>query len=56
MILPQEVGTFGNNIEKEPQKPRPKIRILCIYREYLLSLQSNGSGSFLQNLLNLKVT
>ena len=24
-FLPQEAGAFGNNIEKEPQKPRPKL-------------------------------
>ena len=25
MFLPQEAGVFGNNIEKEPQKPRAKL-------------------------------
>ena len=25
-FLPQEAGAFVNNIEKEPQKPRPKLR------------------------------
>ena len=24
-FLPQEAGAFGNNIEKETQKPRPKL-------------------------------
>ena len=24
-FLPQEAEAFGNNIEKEPQKPRPKL-------------------------------
>ena len=54
-FLQQEVGAFGNNIEKEPQKPRPKlkkIRILYIYREYLLCLQSNASESFLQKCID----
>ena len=26
IILPQIVGAFGNNIEKEPKKPSPKLR------------------------------
>ena len=25
-FLPQEAGAFGNNIEKEPQKLRPKLK------------------------------
>ena len=25
-FLPQEVGAVENNIEKEPQKPRPKLK------------------------------
>ena len=56
--LSQEVGASGSNIEKEPQKPQPKLRkyiyiyILNIYREYLLCLQSNASGSFLQTFIN----
>ena len=24
-FLPQKAGVFGNNTEKEPQKPRPKL-------------------------------
>ena len=50
IYVPQEAGTFGKSIEKEPQKPRPKLKKICIlyiYREYLLCLQSNASGSFL---------
>ena len=34
-FLLQEAGTSGNNIEKEPQKPYPKLQkiyILNIYR------------------------
>ena len=31
-FLPQEAGAFVNNIEKEPQKPRPKLKnIYVIY-------------------------
>ena len=30
-ILPQEDGAFGNNIEKEPQKPRPKLKNYVYY-------------------------
>ena len=26
LFLPQEAGAFGNNIEKEPQRPRPKLK------------------------------
>ena len=36
-FLPQEAGAFGNNIEKETQKPR---------------LQSSASGIFLQKCIN----
>ena len=49
MFLSQEAGASGKNIETQHQKPHPKfkkIEILNIYREYLLDLQSNGSGSF----------
>ena len=48
-FLPQEAGDFGSDIEKEPQKSCPKLRKICIlyiYREYLICLQSNVSGSF----------
>ena len=27
IFLPKEAGTFGNNMEKELQKPRPKLKI-----------------------------
>ena len=30
-FLPQETGAFGNNIEKEPQKPRPNLKIWVYY-------------------------
>ena len=55
IFLPQEGGAFGNNIEKEPQKSRQKLKKICvlyIYREYFLYLQSNASGSFLQIFIN----
>ena len=55
IFLPQEVGAFGNNREKEPQNARPKLKKICIlyiYREYLLCLQSNASDSFLQTCIN----
>ena len=29
-FLPQEAGAFGNNIEKEPQKPHPNWKNMCI--------------------------
>ena len=51
----QEAGTSRNNIGKEPQKPRPKLKniyILNIYRECLLFPQSNASGSFFQTCMN----
>ena len=33
MFSPQEAGAFGNNIEKEPQKPHPNLEKIYIYRE-----------------------
>ena len=55
IILPQEAGALGNNIEKKPQKATTKIEktcILYIYREHLLCLQSSASGSFSQKCIN----
>ena len=55
IFLPQKVGAFGNNIKKELQKARPKLKkyiYICIYREYLLCLQSNASGKFLQKCIS----
>ena len=50
---PQEAGAFGNNTEKEPQKPRPKLKK---YVSYIFTenncRQSNASGSFLQKCFN----
>ena len=31
IFLSQEAGAFGNNIEKEPQKPRPKFTNYAYY-------------------------
>ena len=31
MFLPQETGAFRNNIEKKPQKPRPKFKNYVCY-------------------------
>ena len=53
-FLLQEVGASRNNIEKELQKPLPKLKkiyMLNIYREYLLYLQSNASSRFLQTYI-----
>ena len=52
-FLPQEAGTFRNNIEKKLQKPHPRLKkyVLYIYR-YLLCLQSSASGSFSQKCIN----
>ena len=47
IFLLQEAVTFG--------KPTPKIEKICIIyipRVYLLCLQSNASGSFLQKCIN----
>ena len=30
-FLPQEAGTFGNNLEKEPRKPHPKLKKYVYY-------------------------
>ena len=48
--LSQVAGASRNNTEKEPQSHTQNWRkqILNIYREYLLYLQSNVSGCFLQ--------
>ena len=53
-FLAQEAGASGNNIEKESQKPHPKLKmyILNFYREYLLCLQSSASGCFLKTCIN----
>ena len=32
-ILPQEAGAFRNNVEKEPQNPRPKLKKYVHYRK-----------------------
>ena len=30
IFLQQEAGAFGNNTGKEPQKPRPKLKVMYI--------------------------
>ena len=52
-FLPQEAGVFGNDIEKERQKPRPKLKKYIIYLQNLPYLQSNGSGSLLQTCIDI---
>ena len=54
IFLSQEVRAFGKN-RKGTAKTTPKIgklSILYVCREYLLYLQSNASGSFLQKCIN----
>ena len=36
IFLQQEAGVFGNNVGSEPQKPRPKLKIMYII--YLLRI------------------
>ena len=36
-FLPQEAGAFGNNIEKERQKPRLKLKKYYIFTENICS-------------------
>ena len=65
-ILLQEAGASGNNIEKEPQRPMPKIEKdkytgnifstcnaiqVVVFCKHLLSLKNNNS-----NFFTLKVT
>ena len=39
IFLPQEAGAaFGNNIEKELQKPRQKIYVYIIYLQRIIAL------------------
>ena len=39
IFLPQEAEAFGNNIEKEPQNPRPKLKKYeyCLFTENICS-------------------
>ena len=53
-FLPHEAEAFGNNIKKGTAKATLKIEKICvlyIYNEYLLCLQYNASGSFLQKCI-----
>ena len=53
-FLQQEAGAFGNNIVKQPQKPRPKLKNMYIIYllRILLSLQANASSGFLLTCIN----
>ena len=42
---PQEAGAFGNNTEKEPQKPRPKLKK---YVSYMFTENICSAGSPMQ--------
>ena len=39
IVLPQEAGAFGNVTEKEPQKPRSKLKkyVYCIFTNNICS-------------------
>ena len=52
-FLPQEAGSFRNNIENKPQKPNPKLRkYACyIFTNNICCLQSYASGNFLQKCI-----
>ena len=50
-FLPQEVGGFGNSIEKKLQKPRPKLKKKCVYYMFTECLQSNASDRFRKYVL-----
>ena len=53
IILPQEAGALGNGIEREPQKPSPKLKKICIlytYKKYSILTESNESGNLLARM------
>ena len=55
IFLPQEAGAFGNNIEKEPQKPCSKLKkyVYYIFTENICSAFSLMQVvSFLQKCIN----
>ena len=58
IFLPKEAGSFptlGNNIEKELQKPRQRLKkyVYYIFTDNICSAcKSNPSGSFLQKCIN----
>ena len=44
-FLLQEAGSFGNDIGKEPQKPHPKLKKICIlYIYYVISIKAKPAG------------
>ena len=40
-FLPKEPGAFGNDVEKEPQKPRSKWKKYVYYKFALPTIQEN---------------
>ena len=47
------IQTFGNGIEREPQKPSPKLKKICIlytYKKYSILTESNESGNLLARM------
>ena len=55
IFLLQEARGFGNDIEKEPQKPRPKLKKILYYiitENICSACNLNASGSFLQKYIN----
>ena len=60
-VLQQEAGAFGNNIGKEPQNPRPKLKnmgVIYLLRTSALPAiqckwQPFASGSLLQTCITL---
>ena len=54
IFLQQEAGVFGNNVGSEPQKPRPKLKIMYII--YLLRIFAlpaiQCKRQFLQTCIN----
>ena len=56
IFLTQEAGAFGNNIEKEPQKPCPKLKkyVYYIFTENICSACSPMQVVvFCKNILTL---
>ena len=47
------IQTFGNGIEREPQKPSPKLKKICIlytYKKYFILTESSESGNLLARM------
>ena len=52
IFLPQEAGAFANNIEKESQKPRPKLKkcVYYVFTENICSACSQLKWQFFANM------